>query len=347
MQFSTPVDLPSFPFRLTPQSRGLMLGSCFAQHMGARLEKSLPPRHLVVNPFGVIYHPLALSRAIACMLRDSPFPHDIFFRGNDGLWHSWWHAGECSAPTREECVAKAEAACERGRKLLRDAQFLVLTLGTDRGYHLKEMQSWGNLVSNCHKMPSTLFVEESDALSTLLAEWQPLLRTLHTACPHLHIIWTVSPYRYAKYGMHASQLAKAKLHLLVEELMRVDAAEVALHHELTTDDGRTSTSSAQSMTEWQHYFPAYEILLDELRDYRFYAADMLHPSEQAVDYIWEKFRDATFSSELSECNRALASIRQALSHRPLHPESEEYARFQAKTQERVVQFEARYGFSPC
>ena len=413
MRFSTPIEISPFPFQLTPQSHIVVLGSCFAEHIGQRLERALPPDRVSVNPFGVLYHPTVLARALARIAFAHPLPEDIFFEGRDGLWHSWWHAGAFSAPTREECQRLVEASLNQAHEVLQKADLLILTLSTDHGYYLKEELSCGSLVANCHKMPSKMFEEKVTSLEQSISVWESLLPLIKAKFPQLHLLWTVSPYRYAKHGMHESQLSKARLHLTIDHLIHSKVANAnSLHQEnesmgltdksmlckkisesfaknseifgncseffekmsenllkkseiFSSNLGRdqedclpsmqkaaeessdvVTSSLASTCDTWQHYYPAYEILLDELRDYRFFAPDMLHPSEQAVDYIWEKFRFAAFSPELQDCASQLYSIRQALSHRPLHPESEDYRLFYTQTQQRIEKFAQRFGFIP-
>ena len=204
----------------------------------------------------------------------------------------------------------------QARESLRRADVLVLTLGTDRHYRLHD----GRLVANCHKQPSADFTEQADTvddLTTLLLESVEQLRTQR---PDLHIVWTVSPYRYAKYGLHASQLSKARLLLAVDAVCTADERSV--------------------------YFPAYEIVLDELRDYRFYARDLLHPSDTAVEFIAERFAGWCFSPALCRFAAERARLMRARNHRPLHPESDEHRAFRAKLREEVELFTEKWGFSP-
>lgn len=188
-------------------------------------------------------------------------------------------------------------------------RIVFLTLGTNHVYRLKET---GEIVDNCEKRPASLFQEEELTVSECTDYLRKTVELLKSHNPMVQVILTVSPIRYRKYGYHESQISKATLLL------------------------------AASQTSKTSYFPAYELLMDELRDYRFYAADMLHPSEQAVDYIWERLTDWCFSSEAKSFMDEWRPIRQALSHRPFHPESEEYHRFKAKTQARLKALQERY-----
>lgn len=275
MKFRTEVQLPPSALRLVPTSRVLLLGSCFAEEVGARLSDSLPEGNVVINPCGVLYNPESIAQTIDLLLMDEVVRRQkvdsSLFEAHDGRWHSWLFSTKFSAPSRLECLELCLASLQGG---LRGFDLLVITLGTDRCYRLRQD---GRVVANCHKEPAALFDEVSVPDSTSLHD---ALVAISCRYPAMRVLFTVSPYRYAKYGFHESQLSKARLLLMADGFCQ-------------------AYPSAD-------YFPAYEILLDELRDYRFYASDMLHPSEQAADYIFERFRDWCFSPELL----AFAAVRQ-------------------------------------
>ena len=185
---------------------------------------------------------------------------------------------------------------------------VVITLGTNHIYILKKT---GEIVDNCEKRPQSLFIERELSVEECAKYLDRCIRLLQSINPQVRIVLTVSPIRYAKYGFHGNQLSKATLLLA-------------------------------SQHPPFFYFPAYEILLDELRDYRFYATDMLHPSEQAVEYICERFADTYFSEEAHRFVEEYRPIRRALNHRPFNPESEEYRLFMEQTQERLSVFKNKY-----
>ena len=193
-------------------------------------------------------------------------------------------------------------------------QTVFLTLGTNHVYRLKET---GEIVDNCQKRPAALFQEEELSVEACADYLQQTVTILRQNNPDVHIVLTVSPIRYRKYGYHASQLSKATLLL---------AAEKVCH------------SLSPSVT----YFPSYEILMDELRDYRFYASDMLHPSEQAVDYIWERLVETFFSPAAKTFLDEWRPLKQALAHRPFHPEAEEYQALMDKTMLKVADLRKKY-----
>ena len=200
-------------------------------------------------------------------------------------------------------------------------RLVFLTLGTNHVYRLKET---GEIVDNCEKRPAALFEEEELTVDECAEYLQKAVELLRANQPDVQVVMTVSPIRYRKYGYHESQLSKATLLLAIDKLLH-----------LTSDIGHLT------------YFPAYEIVMDELRDYRFYAADMLHPSEQAVDYIWERLVGWCFRDEAIAFMDEWRPIRQALTHRPFNPESEEYLRFMQQTHERLAAFKKKYPTINC
>ena len=210
-------------------------------------------------------------------------------------------------------IGKLSAACR-----LR-ADVAVLTLGTNHVYRLKET---GEIVDNCMKRPQRLFSEELLTVDECAQALRQSVELLRKANPEVSIVLTVSPIRYRKYGYHGSQLSKATLLLAVDQVV--------------------SQGEEAPCPSALYYFPAYEIVNDELRDYRFYAPDMLHPSEQAVEYIWQKFRQACFSPEADEYLQLWRPVREALAHRPFNPESDEYKAFVEQTNKKLEVLKLRY-----
>ena len=194
----------------------------------------------------------------------------------------------------------------------------LFTLGTNHVYILK---STGEIVDNCHKQPQRLFREQELSVDQCAAYLRQTVMLIHRHYPKVRFLLTVSPVRYRKYGYHGSQLSKATLLLAVDKVI----ADWA-------DDPSLTVA----------YFPSYELINDELRDYRFYQPDMLHPSAQAVDYIYEKFSAAYFSTDTFRFLEAWKPIREALGHRPLHPESEAYKQFRTETEAKLQALRRRY-----
>lgn len=315
MDFRTLVPLPAaVPPRLQLGDGVMLLGSCFAEEVGRHLQRALPPDDVVVNPFGVLYNPESLHLALHHIIYGSLFfPEEFLFQGSDGLWHSWLHSGAYSDAKRDVAATHMRQALERAARLLPKTRVLCLTFGTNRAYvHRTE----GFVVGNCHKEPADHFEVKSLTAEDIVSLWSPLLADLEKDYPNLHTVFTVSPHRYAAYGLHESQLAKAQL------LLAVDALCTAHRNAF--------------------YFPAYEIVLDELRDYRFFADDMLHPSPQAAAYVYERFATWLFSPLLTEYVSEHESLLRAEAHRPLHPDSEAHRKFLKTLEKKRAAFNKKW-----
>lgn len=320
MEFRTRVELPAGGPRLSPRSRCLWMGSCFAEHIGSRLPRLQTAQcfpSVIVNPFGVLYNPESIRIGIETLVENS-FDEKYLFRGKDGQWHSWLHSGEFSAEDKEECLNRILGRLLPAARLLRQADVLFVTFGTARVY---ELGCGGFVVGNCHREPAAAFTERNLSVEETVRTWLSLLRHLHQVNPSLQVVFTVSPYRYAKYGMHGSQLSKATLLLSIDRLV---------------------SAGGKDGLPVSHYFPAYEIVLDELRDYRFFGPDMLHPSETAVGYVWERFRDWAFTPDMRQCAEEWQRLDNAFRHRPLHPESKSAHDFRLRTEQLARDFHARW-----
>lgn len=320
MEFRTRVELPAGGPRLSPRSRCLWMGSCFAEHIGSRLPRLQTAQgfpSVIVNPFGVLYNPESIRIGIETLVENS-FDEKYLFRGKDGQWHSWLHSGEFSAEDKEECLNRILGRLLPAARLLWQADVLFVTFGTARVY---ELGCGGFVVGNCHREPAAAFTERNLSVEETVRTWLSLLRHLHQVNPSLQVVFTVSPYRYAKYGMHGSQLSKATLLLSIDRLV---------------------SAGGKDGLPVSHYFPAYEIVLDELRDYRFFGPDMLHPSETAVGYVWERFRDWAFTPDMRQCAEEWQRLDNAFRHRPLHPESKSAHDFRLRTEQLARDFHARW-----
>lgn len=294
MDFRIKTELPAEGPRLRPESRLMLLGSCFAENVGRRMAGA--GMRAEVNPFGVLYNPESLRLALTALLDGLP-GDDVFFEGRDGLWHSWLHSGVFSAPTREACRRVVAERLDAAARALRQTDVLFVTFGTADVYTLAD----GRTVANCHKEPAATFHQRRLTVGKIVETWLMLLGRLRQANRKLQVVMTVSPYRYAKLGLHGSQLTKSVLLLATDEICR-QAGEC-------------------------FYFPAYEIVTDELRDYRFYDRDMLHPSAQAVDYVWERLAGWCFEPSLLSFMAEREALDRDLSHRPLHPGSAAHLQF--------------------
>ncbi len=300
MDFFTHITFSDTPFSFSLAEPILLLGSCFVENMGEKLEKN--KFQIDLNPFGTLYNPASIAEALRMLLYPESFSQNNLFL-YEGIYHSFSHHSRFSSSSAEECLKNINDRLFLSAEHLRQEQRIIITWGTAWTYRLKTS---GKIVANCHKLPDNLFERDMLSVQTIVTEWKGLLFSLWEQNPELKILFTVSPIRHWKDGAHGNQLSKATLLLAVHELKQAFPDHVA-------------------------YFPAYEIMMDELRDYRFYADDMLHPSEQAIEYIWEKFAQHLFSHETQLLLQEWNSIQKALRHKPFHPESDAYKQFLSQT----------------
>lgn len=261
----------------------MLIGSCFAAYMGEQMEMCKMP--VMINPSGTVYNPVSVFHTIDALISSKiTTVNDLFYHNNS--WLSFSHYTDFTSEDPELLVTKINDINQRAAEFLRKSGFLFITFGTSRVYRHKES---GLIVSNCHKVPNTRFDTELLMVSEIADQWMTLLDRLSAFNPGLRVVFTVSPVRHWKDGAHGNQVSKSVLFLAIEELLK-----------------------HRSVPE---YFPAYELQMDDLRDYRFYADDMLHPSRSAIEYIWEKFSDAYFDTPTRELQSQILKITKAMHHR--------------------------------
>ncbi|MDE7180203.1 MAG: GSCFA domain-containing protein [Muribaculaceae bacterium] len=309
MKFRTEYIPPRHSLILSPAAPLLLTGSCFADNMARRMQRA---RWEAANPAGVLFNPLSIARVLELtLLTESPeaeFRKSLFNAG--GVWHSWLFDSALSARSEEECLARFNDITSRMRMLLNEGRRLCVTFGTAWCYFLAAAPN--NVVANCHKQPQRLFERRRISTADITAAWLSLIPRLRERYPRLEIIFTVSPVRHIRDGLHENALSKSILLLATEEIC--------------------------TRTEGAHYFPAYEILCDDLRDYRFYANDLVHPSEQAVEYIWEKFCGTFLDSEGLERLRKGEMLTRRLEHRPIIPDTPAAREFEEETRRLLDEF---------
>ena len=307
--FRTELTIAPATGQLARTARVLTMGSCFADSIGSRLIANKVEAR--VNPFGTIFQPLALARLLrAAAGEDVDWQrHLVQARGR---WQSYDLHGSIGADSPVELLQHIQEMVRQTGDFLRNADVVVLTLGTAWAHRLRET---GELVNNCHKQPSDLFVRElltPDEIINALAETHAYLRRIN---PELRFVLTVSPVRHLKDTLQLSAVSKSVL--------------------------RLATHIVSDLLPGVAYFPAYELLVDDLRDYRFYTADMLHPSEVAEDYIWDKFARAYFDADFGRFRKEWAAVQQSLSHRPLHEGAPEHRQFLESTRVKLEQLSLR------
>ena len=290
MDFRTAVrPLAGFQGLVSHESPLLLVGSCFSDNIGAELAADL--FDVSVNPFGPLYNPLSILSALHRLALATMVSADELF-AHEGRWHHWDFHSRYSAPHPAEAAERMNASILDGHATLLRAAVAIITLGTTLCYPLAD---GGRVVANCHKQPSALFAPRYLTLAETTEAVRRIVGCIRGANPACRVIFTVSPLRYLGDGFHANTIIKSTLHLAIAEVMASDPDII--------------------------YFPAYEIMNDDLRDYRFYADDMKHPSPRAVRYIYDIFGESFFDPATAEAARAGRRISTRLAHRGQAPEA--------------------------
>jgi hypothetical protein len=283
MELRTTVNIEPSPHKITYNDRVMFIGSCFASSIGSQMLMGRMP--VMINPAGAVFNPVSVCNTLDSITSGRKFiKDDLHF--HDGMWLSFYHYTDFSSDDPIKILEKINSKAEESLEFLRNAHFLFITFGTARVYRWKES---GIIVSNCHKIPSGQFEPELLTVSEIVNLWQTQLDRLHSLFPQLKVIFTISPVRHWKDGPHGNQVSKSVLFLAVEEL---------LHHSVSP-----------------RYFPAYELVMDDLRDYRFYNEDMLHPSVTAINYIWDAFSGCYMENNTMNIWNEIVKITKACNHR--------------------------------
>lgn len=299
--FRTEVKIPKSDFLINHKSGILTVGSCFAENIGEKLNNAY--FNVEINPFGVQFNPISIVDNLSRLIEGIPFESQHLFQ-NGELWSSFAHSTLFSRLSAEESLNTINEKLIRGKSQLKEAEILLITFGTAWVYEFIES---GKVVNNCHKLPSTDFKRYRLDVETIVRVFSEFLAKLNQFNPKLKIIFSVSPVRHSKDGAHENSLSKSTLHLAVNTIVNENA----------------------NCT----YFPAYEILIDELRDYRFFADDMCHPSDLAIDYIWRKFLETYLDLENLQICKEFEEYRLRTNHRSIHLNSHSDLLFKEKTQE--------------
>lgn len=312
VKFRTEISCDSPGFKIFPSDKIMTVGSCFASSMGLRFE-SLRFRTLV-NPFGVLYNPVTIKNAILRLKEKKEVSAEELVL-HQGEYHGFDFHSDFSSENEASALGKMNSGIESGSKFLNEADILIVTLGTAFVYNYKKLN---RIVSNCHKIPESEFERRMLSPKEVEDNVNEIIKAALECNPSIKLIFTLSPIRHIRDGLHQNNLSKASL------LLGLQAALVNLGY--------------------QGYFPAYEIMLDDLRDYRFYGKDLVHPSDEAVDYIWEQFEGMYFSGEASEAAKDFQRLLAAESHRLRNKKSPEYQKFKAKLNSYISVLEKKYPY---
>jgi hypothetical protein len=283
MNLRTTFNIETPPFRIGYDDSVMLIGSCFASSIGEQMNRGR--MSVMVNPAGTVYNPVSVCNTLNTLIAGKEFVKDDLHY-HDGMWYSFYHYTDFSSEDPDKTLEKINRRLTEASLFLKKAGYLFITFGTARIYRWKET---GMVVSNCHKIPSGQFDSVLLTVNEIVELWKHELDRLSDLFPGLKVIFTISPVRHLKDGAHGNQVSKSVLFLAVEELLEHSSKP--------------------------HYFPAYELLMDDLRDYRFYDDDMIHPSESAINYIWEAFSRCYLDDATIKLWSEILKITKARSHR--------------------------------
>lgn len=310
MNFTTKVSIPESNAPIDYNSKIVSLGSCFAENMAEKFEYFKFKN--TVNPFGIIFNPVSIEKLVSRVINEVKFTeNDVFFYNE--RWHCYEVHSDLSTINKEEFLENLNAILQFTHQQLTQSSHIIITYGTSWIYRLK---SNNEVVANCHKVPQNQFNKEILSIESIEESIQNTINLIRKLNPDCQFIFTISPVRHIKDGFVENQ--RSKSHLIS-----------ALH----SSNFQLPTSS---------YFPSYEILMDELRDYRFYAQDLLHPNETAIAYIWERFTEAWISKLTHETMVEVQSIQKGLAHRPFNSSSESHIKFKKKLEEKITKLAVEY-----
>ena len=293
-------------------SKILLLGSCFSENIGNKLEYY--KFQTTQNPFGILFHPKAIETIITNAINEKEYTEkDIFFLNE--RWHCFEVHSNLSSTNKKELLNLLNQQSQNTNQLLTNASHIIVTLGTSWVYRHIESDT---IVANCHKIPQKKFSKEILSTNEISESLDATIQLIKSVNNNATILFTVSPIRHLKDGYIENQLSKSHL--------------ISAIHQVTEPRNKV------------HYFPSYEIMMDELRDYRFYTEDMIHPNKTAINYIWEKFFDSWFSEDSKTTMKEVSIIQNGINHRPFNRESEQHLQFLSSLKSRIASLKDQYSF---
>jgi hypothetical protein len=311
MNLLTQIPLSKAKSTIDYSSQLFLLGSCFSQNIGAKLSHFKFSN--MQNPLGILFHPLAIEKLIDKAVNEAFFTEQDIFNENE-RWHCFDAHSDISAVSIENILDSLNEAIRQSHRQLSKSSHVIITLGTAWVYRKKSTQQ---VVANCHKVPQANFTKELLDCKTIIQSLERMVTLVRSINPSAKFIFTVSPVRHLKDGFVENQVSKAYLLSAIHEVTKRD--EVS-------------------------YFPSYEIMMDELRDYRFYAKDMVHPNEIAVDYIWEKFCEVWIDDSVSNAMNKIDEIQRALKHRAFNPDGKAHQIFLTSLRGKIAYIKQTYPY---
>jgi hypothetical protein len=307
MKLSTPISIPKSEVTIEHQTPSLFIGSCFAENIGKKLIDNKFDVHL--NPNGILFNPISVANSLRRIVKNQAYSLEDL-KEHQGKWFSFEHHSRFSSFDPQECLVQINNALTKAHEHLKKCTTIFITLGSAWVYEYEAV----GIVANCHKIPNNQFAKRLLTVQEILAAFESIQEDLKT----YKIVFTVSPVRHTKDGLHENNLSKSTLLLAINNW-------VAQHENAS-------------------YFPAYEILIDELRDYRFYKADLVHPTDLAIEYVWEKFSNSYFKKPTQDLLAEIQQLKSAANHQPYHFESEGHQRFIKKQLQLMAALSKKHPF---
>ena len=314
MNFRTPISIAKTAHPIDYNSKIISIGSCFAENMAQKFDYFKFQN--TTNPFGIIFNPISIEKIVRRVVEQHFFTEQDIFLHND-LWHCYEIHSELSNSNKEELLQSLNQIITETHDYLIHSTHIIITYGTSWIY--RNIQS-EQIVANCHKVPQKQFTKELLAAGEIENSIQNTVQLIQKLNPDINFIFTVSPVRHIKDGFVENQLSKAHLFTAIHQVLKI--------HNLQFPNFT--------------YFPSYEIMMDELRDYRFYAEDMLHPNQIAIDYIWKLFIDSNIAVESSSVMQEVEEIQKGLNHRSFNPESEQHLKFLSKLHQKIEILKSKF-----
>ena len=313
MEFRTTIKTADNKGIMHHSDKLLLLGSCFSDNIGAKLSDAM--MNVEINPFSTIYNPMSIASSIDRIISGEPIAGADLFQAN-GVWNSYAFHSRYSMCDKQAALNRMNTRIAQAHAHLKQCKFIIITLGTAIIYRLRQNSM---VVANCHKVPQNNFTRKMATVDEMTAVMTGMVNRLLEFNDQLHVIFTVSPIRHIADGLETNSLSKASLRLAINGVVSAFKGQV-------------------------EYFPAFEIMIDDLRDYRFYAADMVHPSDTAVEYIWQTFQATYFDDRSSQAIARCERLRKRLSHHPMTDKPETVARFNPDTRSVVRNMVKEYPY---
>ena len=311
MNFRTNIQLQKEHNQIDYNSKLLLIGSCFSENIYQKLNYF--KFHAFSNPFGILFNPIAIENLITNAINLKEYSGKDIFQLNE-RWHCFDAHSNLSSGDKNELLKNLNSEIESTNKQLNEASHIIITLGTSWVYRFIETDA---IVGNCHKIPQKKFLKELLSVDEITASLENMCALIKDVNPTVHIIFTVSPVRHLKDGFVENSQSKAHLisaiHQLIGSLSRVEV-----------------------------YFPSYEIMMDDLREYRFYNFDMIHPNETAINYIWEQFQHVWIDEKTIPIQKDVATIQRGLAHKPFNPNSDQHHQFLIDLSQKVKVLEKNH-----